>query len=515
MKQSTTQNSKNIAIIGSGFGGLSAACYLAQAGHKVTVYEKNEQLGGRASVKRADWFTRDMGPSRYLMPDLFEEFFSDFGKDISDYLSLTKLDPSYKVYFKDDLKHPMIDVSSDIEKNRETFESLEPGSTDTLHTYLQSAKIQYDIGINWFVKKNYNSIFDFINLETLINAFKLKITTNIGKYVKRYFASDYMQKIMQYPMIFLWSPLYQTPAMYNLMTYVDFGMWVWYPQWGMWSLVQALVQLGTELWVEYRTDSEVTKIHTTPVEYKWRTLWKNKTSKVTALELQSGEIVQVDHIVSNADMHWTETQLLDTADQTYDEAYRDKHVLAPSGFCIYLGLDRKVDWLDHHTLIFNQDREKSNKEIFGSAEYPSDPSYYICCPSKSDPNVAPEWSENLFVLVPFPSRVTMDDDAKQAYADKILTDAERILGQDLRSHIVYQEIFWPDEFTSRYHAYGGNALSGWAHLFRQTAIFRPTNVSKKVEWLFYAWGYTNPGIWVPICIISGKLASERVGENMI
>ncbi len=502
---------KKIAIIGSGFGGLSAACYLAKAGHAVTVYEKNEQLWGRASVKKADWFTRDMGPSWYLMPDLFENFFADFGKDVQDYLALTRLDPSYKIYFKDDTETPVIDVHTGVEKNRELFESLEPWSMDALKEYLEKAEVQYNIGMNEFVQKNYDSIFDFFNKRMMLDGLKMNIHTTIWKYVKKYFKSDKMQKIMQYPMLFLGSPPYETPALYNLMSYVDFGMGVWYPQWGMGSLVKALVDLWTELWVTYRTWAEVKTIHSTP-EPKTRKRWKHK-SKVTGLSLASGETIAFDEIVSNADMHRTETKLLESSDQTYNEAYRKKHTLAPSGFCVYLGLDKKVEWLEHHTLIFNEDREQNNQEIFKTATYPTDPSYYICCPSKTDPDVAPAWSENLFFLVPFPSRVTMNDEQKQIYRDKLLADAEKVLGQSLTDHIVHEEIFGPDEFSSRYHAYGGNALSGWAHTFSQTAIFRPNNVSKKVKGLYYAWWYTNPGIWVPICIISGKLASKRVAEH--
>ena len=501
---------KNIAIIWSWFGWLSAACYLAKQGHQVTVYEKNEQLGGRASVKKADGFTRDMGPSWYLMPDLFESFFSDFGKDVHDYLELTRLDPSYKIYFKNNITHPVVDIAAELEKNFPLFESLEPGSVEQLKKYLKSAETQYHIGMNEFVQKNYDSIFDFFNRRMMVDGMKMNIHTNIWAYVKRFFKSDEIQKIIQYPMIFLWSPLYETPALYNLMSYVDFGMGVRYPKGWMGSLVKALVDLGTELGVTYHTDSEVTSIHSTdlPPTRKRR----KKKSKITGLTLSSGEKVEADMIVSNADMHRTETQLLHSQNQTYDETYREKHVLAPSGFCIYLGLDKKIDGLDHHTLVFNEDRETNNEEVFKTKKFPSDPSYYICCPSKTDDTVAPAWSENLFFLVPFPSRVTMNDEQKAKYRNKIIADAEALLGQKISDHIIHEEVFGPDEFGARYHAYGGNALSWWAHLFKQTAIFRPNNVSKKVEGLFYAWGYTNPGIGVPVCMISGKLASMRVHD---
>lgn len=502
---------KNIAIIGSWFGGLSAACHLAKAGHKVTVYEKNKQLWWRASVKQAKWFTRDMGPSRYLMPDLFEQFFSDFGKDITDYLSLTKLDPSYKIYFKDDKTTPTIDVSSNLEKNYELFESIEPGSMKALAKYLEKSEVQYHIGMNEFVQKNYDTIFDFFNKRMIFDGLKMNVHTTIWAYVKKYFKTDKMQKIIQYPMIFLGSPPYETPALYNLMSYVDFGMGVWYPKWWIGSLVKALVRLGTELGVEYKTSAEVTKIESEPLPKTWKR--RKRKSKVHAISLHTWEKIQVDAVVSNADMHWTETQLLEKKEQTYDENYRKKHILAPSGFCIYLGLDKKIKWLDHHTLIFNQDREQNNKEVFKTATYPSDPSYYICCPSKTDTSVAPNWAENLFFLVPFPSRVTMNNEEKKLYRNKIITTTEEILGEKLEEHILHEELFGPDDFAERYHAYGWNALSWWAHTFRQTAIFRPNNVSKKVEWLYYAWWYTNPGIWVPICLISGKLASMRIRDD--
>ncbi len=502
---------KNIAIIGSWFWGLSAACYLAKAWYNVTVYEKNEQLWGRASTKKANWFTRDMWPSWYLMPDLFEQFFSDFDKKIEDYLTLTKLDPSYRIYFKDDTKTPYIDVSSTLEKNRELFENIEPGSMKSLKEYLAKSEVQYHIGMDEFVQKNYDSIFDFFNKRMMIDGMKMNVYSTIWTYVKKYFKTDKMQKIIQYPMIFLWSPPYETPALYNLMSYVDFGMWVRYPQGGMSSLVNALVSLWTELWVQYKTNSEVTRIQTTPLPKTWKR--RKRKSKISSLTLISWETIEVDDIVSNADMHWTETQLLESENQTYNEKYRGNHTLAPSWFCMYIWLDKKVTWLNHHTLIFNQDWDQNNKEVFKSKVFPTDPSYYICCPSKTDNNVAPGWHENLFFLVPFPSRVNMNEEQKKSYKDKLIATTEKILWEKIEWHIIHEELFWPDEFTSRYHAYGWNALSWWAHTFRQTAIFRPNNVSKKVEGLYYAWWYTNPGIGVPICIISGKLASMRIKDE--
>lgn len=500
---------KRIAIIGSWFGGLSAACYLAKAGHDVHVYEKNECLGWRASSYSEDGFRRDMWPSRYLMPDLFESFFHDMDRDISDYLELVHLSPSYQIRFKDHPTHPVVRIYDDLEKNRALFEELEPGSTDVLKKYIEKSGEQYHIAMDNFVSKNFSTIWDFFDRKIALKGMKMNIYTTIGKYVEKYFRSDEMQKIIQYPMVFLGSPPYRTPAIYNLMTYVDFWMGVWYPQGGFKALVDAFVCVGEELGVTYHIDSEVAKI-ITHNQKRSRRQWNRKSATVTGIQLANNTVIDCDYVVSNADMHRTETKLLGEVEQTYDQAYRDRHVLSPSGFIMYLGMDKEIEWLDHHTLVFSQDREKSNEEIFDTRTPPSDPSYYICRPSVSDPDIAPEGKDNLFVLVPFPSRISMDEEALQAYKEKVLDDMERYLEQPIRQHIISERLFWPDQFSQRYHALGGNALAGGAHLFSQTAIFRPQNMSKKVAWLLYAWGYTNPGIGIPICVISGKLASQRI-----
>ena len=495
-----------ISIIGSGFGWLSAACYLAKAWYTVHVYEKNEQLGWRASVKTAKGYTRDMWPSRYLMPDLFEKFFDDMWKDIHNYLDLTHLDPSYRIFFKDDSETPYIDIHQDMEKNRAALEALEPWSTDQLITYIAKSGEQYHVAMDHFVWKNYDSVRDLFTREGLIHWVKINIFESIGSYVKKRFNNEKIQKIIQYPMIFLGSPPARTPALYNLMTYVDFGMGVWYPQGGIGAVVQALVDIGKELWVTYHTHSEITQIHTTPTDTR---RWPR--SKTTGLSLADGTYIASDYIISNADMHHTETQLIkNTALHTYPDNFWTNHTLAPSGFIIYLWLDTKLKHVKHHTLVFAPDREQHHTEIFDEGVFPTDPSLYICCPSQTDPSTAPAWWENLFVLVPFPSRVSMSPEQMEAYSKMVLHTCEKVLWEDITGHIVHKEYFGPDEFTSRYHAYWWNALAGWAHIFSQSSILRPKNRSKHIQNLYYAWWYVNPGIWMPTCIISGKLAAERI-----
>lgn len=483
-------------VIGSWFGGLSAALYAAEQGHQVTVYEKNEQLGWRASVFEKNGFRRDMWPSRYLMPDLFETFFEDFGRKREDYLQIQKLSPSYRVYFKD-TEYDFVDVYDDLEKNREMFEKIEPWSMEKLYEYLEKAKYQYEIAMKGFVPKNYDSIWDFFTLRMAIEWSKLHVFENMKKYVKRYFKTPEMQKIMSYPLVFLGTAPDDAPALYNIMSYVDFGMGVYYPTGGVNAIVQGLVRMWKEYGIQYHTNSEVEKIM---IDDSWVATW---------IQLAGWSMISADRVISNADYHRTETQLVDTCRQSYPDKRWSKKTMAPSGFILYLGVKGKVENLDHHTLIFNQDRDQTFGQIFNKWEAPDDPSLYVCCPSKTDDTVAPEWDENIFILVPFPPNVEFTDEQQQAYRKKVLDVIESEIGETFQDRIVEERYFWVQDFKSRYHSYKGSAL-GLAHTLRQTAIFRPNTISKKVKNLLYCGGNTNPGIGMPMCLISGKLAVERI-----
>lgn len=439
-----------------------------------------------------------MGPSRYLMPDVFEQFFASFGKRREDYLTIEKLLPSYRVFFTGK-NRSMIDVYDELERNRDVFEVIEPWCMEVLKTYLAQAKYQYEVAMKEFVPKNYDSFLDFFNRRMAIEGVRLHVFEKMEKYVKRYFKTPKMQQIMQYPLVFLGTAPKDAPALYNIMSYVDFGMGVWYPEGGIYAIVQSLVRLGHEYGVTYHTDSEVTRI-----------VVENGTT--TGVELSGGEVISADRVISNADYHRTETQLLEPKRQTYPASYRKKRTMAPSGFIAYLGIKGRMQSLQHHTLLFSDDRNKNFGEIFDLKQPPSDPSLYICCPSKTDPTVAPEGDENMFILVPFPPDVILSDDEQQQYKKKIYTLIEQEIGETFQERIVEEQLFTTQDFTDRYHAYQGSAL-GLAHTLRQTSVMRPNTISKKVNNLLYAGGYTNPGIGMPMCLISGKLAFERIQKQ--
>lgn len=484
-----------VIIVGSGIGGLATACLLAKRGYEVKVIEKNEMLGGRASVFEAQGYRFDMGPSWYLMPDVFEHFFKLVGENIHDYLKLTKLGPSYRVFFKDENKS--VDCYSDLNKDLSTVEQLETGAAAALKKYLKLSEYQYNIAINNFMYKNYDSWWDFINWRSAIEGSKLSVFQPMHKYVRKFFHSEWMQKIMQYQLVFLGSSPYNTPALYNIMSHIDFNMGVFYPQGGIYEIIKALERIGKKLQVQYQLQTSIKEIVV-------------KAGKAIGVIKENGEFEEADIVISNADIQHTETQLVPKEWRSFSEAYWAKKILAPSGFILYLGINGKLPNLVHHNLIFSKDWQTNFDQIFAKPQLPSDPSFYVCVPSKTDSTVAPVGKENVFVLVPIAAGLELTDTDLANYKEKILnTMSETMNIPDLKDRIEYERIFAVQDFKDRYNSFQGSAL-GLAHTFNQTAIFRPNNVSKKVANLYYVGASTNPGIGMPICLISAELVLKRI-----
>ncbi len=491
------ESGKTVIVIGGGIGGLSLAAMLGKKGFHVTLLEKNEMLGGRAGLFKANGFTFDMGPSWYLMPDVFEHYFDLMGEKIEDHLALKRLTPSYRIFFKDS-PAGMINMYADREKDGETFEKLEPGSSVKFDEYLRRAKLNYEISKESFMYKNYDSIFDFLTLRVAIQGTKLSVFSTMDRFVRRFFKTETMQKIMQYTLVFLGSSPYNTPALYSIMTYIDFGMGVFYPTGGIYKIIESLVKIGEKNGVHYRTSSPVAEILT-------------ENGKAIGVRLESGEILSADIIVSNADIHHTETKLLKKEeDREHPESVWEKKTLSPSAFIMYLGFKDRVPSLTHHNLLFSRDWHKNFGEIFDHPQWPTDPSLYVCAPSVTDPSVAPEGKENLFVLVPMAPGIEYTEDEMNAYGEKILDLMQTELSiPNIRERIEFKRYFCGKDFKERYNSYKGSAL-GLAHTLMQTAIFRPNTISKKVKNLYYVGANTNPGIGMPICLISAELVYKRL-----
>jgi phytoene desaturase len=486
---------KRVVVVGAGFSGLASASLLAREGFEVLVLEKNASAGGRAQVYRKDGFTFDMGPSWYLMPDIFERFFSHFDRKPEDYYQTVRLDPSYRIFFgRDDY----VDISADFEANVALFESCETGAGEKLREYVRIAAYKYDAAINEFLYKDYRSIFDFFTRRTMTEGRKLHVFENIDRYASRFFKDERLRRILQYSMVFLGGSPANTPALYSLLSHVDFNLGVWYPVGGIGSVVEGMRKLAESLGVQFLFDHEVTRLGV-----RGRRLESILTNQSS---------FPADAVLMSADYAHSEIDLLLPPHQTYREDYWKKRVMAPSAVMLYLGFDGPVPNVLHHTLSFQHDWMKHFDAIFKAPAWPEEFSYYVCCPTKTDPSVAPPGCETMVLLVPVASALDDDDETRERFSDKAVGLLEDIAGEPLRDRIVSRTIFSQRDFRGAFNAYKGTAL-GLSHTLMQSAVFRPSHRSKKVDNLYYTGQYTHPGIGLSMALISAEVASKILADE--
>jgi len=486
----TTQRSA--LVIGSGFAGLSVASFLAKAGWKVTVLEKNASPGGRARQLKADGFLFDMGPSFYWMPDVFERYFEQFGKKVSDYYQLDRLDPSYRVYWQEGYT----DLSADFETLKKTFEAIEPGSGAQLEKYLQEALVKYEVGMGRFVQKPGLSLTEFMNWETISGALKLQLLTSISKHVAHHFKHPKLRQLMEFPVLFLGALPQDTPALYSLMNYADIKGGTWFPRGGMYAVVEAMYQLAIELGVAFKFNETVQSFTV-----------DSATGRISQVVSSFG-VFTADAVVSGADYHFTEQQLLPAAYRTYSESYWQKRVMAPSCLMYYVGLNKKLKDPVHHSLFFDVSFATHGHEIYKDPKWPTEPQFYVSVSSATDSSVAPPGCENIVFLIPVASGLSGDDETlREYYFKKIVARLEKQLGESIMDSIIYKKMYSVADFKDDYNSFKGNAY-GLANTLLQTAVFRPACRSKKVGNLFYTGQLTVPGPGVPPSLISGEVVAQ-------
>ena len=488
---------KKVIIIGSGFAGLSAASFMAKAGWDVSVLEKHKIPGGRARFMKADGFTFDMGPSWYWMPDVFERFFHQFGKKVSDYYELKRLDPSYRVYYPDG----PIDIPADFEALQSLFNSIEPGSGKQLEKFLAEAEYKYEVGVKKLVFKPGQSLTEFIDLDLIKGLFKLDVFRSMKSHVAKYFTHPKLVELMEFPVLFLGALPEHTPALYSLMNYADIKGGTWYPKGGMYRIVQGMYDLAVELGVRFHFEQNVTEI----------VIENAVAKKVIALSADGKEITyEADTIIGGADYHHIESQLLPVASRTYSDAYWDKRVMAPGCILYYVGLNKKLKGIQHHSLFFDTSFAVHGKEIYTTKEWPSDPLFYVSATSVTDASLAPEGCENLFLLIPVAAGLENDtEELRNRYFDMIIERMEKQFGQTIKEAVIYKKSFAQSDFISQYNAFKGNAY-GLANTLLQTAVLKPSCRSKKVKNLFYTGQLTVPGPGVPPSLISGEVVAGEV-----
>jgi len=478
-----------IIIIGSGFSSLAASSYLAKAGYNVTILEKNNAIGGRARKFDKDGFKFDMGPTWYWMPDVFEKFFLDFKKKPSNYYQLEKLSPAYQVYF-DTLNS--ITIPDNLEDIYKIFEDEEKGSSVFLKKFLKAAKFNYEVAINDLVYKPGESISELITFSTIakVNQFFKSISSDIRKNIK----SKKLIQILEFPVLFLGAKPSNTPSFYNFMNYADFGLGTWHPKGGMFEVVKAFVDLAFSLNVTIRVNQNVEKI----------VVEKGKVKGVVV----NNEFLDADIVISGADYQHTET-LLDDKHRMYSQKYWAKKTFAPSALLFYVGFDKKLQNVCHHTLFFDTDFDVHAVDIYDAPKWPKDPLFYASFPSITDTSFAPKGKEAATFLIPLAPGLTDIPEVREEYFTKILKRLEKLTNQKLEKDILFKESFCVNDFKTEYNSYKGNAY-GLANTLLQTAVLRPNIRSKKVKNLFFTGQLTVPGPGVPPAIISGKIVSDLV-----
>ncbi|MFD2698551.1 phytoene desaturase family protein [Mesonia sediminis] len=484
---------KNISIIGSGFAGLSAACYLAKAGHKVQVYEKNKSIGGRARQYRKDGFTFDMGPTWYWMPDVFERFFADFGKQPSDYYELIKLSPAYSIYFS---QNERITIGDTLDKIYAEFERIEPGSAKSLAKFIESAQDNYNIAIKDLVYRPGVSPLELITPETSLKIGQFFST--ISKQVRKRFKNPQLIQALEFPVLFLGAKPSDTPAFYNFMNYADLGLGTWHPKGGMFEVIRGIAQLAQDLGVSIHTDSNISKIEV------------DEQNQVKGLVCNEA-FIPSDIVLSGADYHHTES-LLDTNYRQYSEKYWSKKTFAPSSLLFYVGFDKKLKNVDHHTLFFDVDFKAHAYSIYDKPSWPEEPLFYASFPSKTDKMAAPEGQEAGIFLIPLAPGIEDNEQLRESYFDKILSRFEKITQQKVKKNTIFKTSYCVNDFVNDYNSYKGNAY-GLANTLLQTAFLRPKLKSGKVNGLYFTGQLTVPGPGVPPSLISGKLSAELIDKK--
>ncbi len=482
-----------ILIIGSGFSSLSAACYLSQAGHEVHIYEKNETVGGRARQMRTDdGYVFDMGPSWYWMPDVFERFFADFGHQVSDFYELELLDPAFEMVFPDRAK---FQVPATYSALRDKFESLEPGSATRLDQFMADAQFKYEVGMKKIVYKPGLSLLEFLDVDILRGALRFDLLSSFSSHVRKYFSNPQLLALMEFPVLFLGAMPRDTPALYSLMNYAGLKLGTWYPMGGFGKVIEGMARLARDLGVVIHCNSTVEKIVT-------------EGRKATHL-LINGRQEAMDAVLAGADYHHVERNLLQPAERNYSEQYWKKKVMAPSCLIFFIGLRKKIANIRHHTLFFEEDLIAHSKEIYKTPKWPEKPLFYVCCPSQTDPEVAPSGHENLFLLMPIAPGLEDSGAQHEHYYEMMMDRLEKHLDESVRQDVDYKKAYCIDDFVEDYNSFRGNAY-GLANTLMQTANLKPKIRNRQVDNLFYCGQLTVPGPGVPPSIISGKIAAQQL-----
>jgi phytoene desaturase len=484
------KNGKSVVIIGAGLGGLSAACRLAKLGFKVTVLEKNETVGGKVNFVESAGYKFDTGASLVTMRHIFDELFEFCGSNLADYLTLQKLEPICRYFWKDETK---FDASEDLLKTEEEIAKIEPQDVESFKKYLADSREKYEISERTFLAKSLNDLPSLIRPKNLPDLLKISSLKTLAKHNKCYFKSLKLQQLFNRFATYNGSSPYQIPATFALIPYVEFGLGAWYVKGGIYQTPKALEKLAIELGVEIQLNSEVEKIN----------ISDGKTNGVT---LKNDKLIESDFVISNADAIETYRNLL-------PKPKYQKREPSCSGFVLLLGVKKRFPMLAHHNIFFSEDYKAEFDAIFQQKIPAKDPTIYICATSRTDATQAPQDCENLFILINAPytnSNVNWKTEAK-TYRDQIVQKLEKLGLQDLEASIEFEQIITPEDFETKYHANKGS-IYGMSSNGVFSAFMRVPNRATDVKNLYFVGGVTHPGGGMPLVLLSGKMAAEMISK---
>jgi phytoene desaturase len=481
-------------VIGAGIAGFSAACYLAKFGFDVTILEKNDTVGGRARQFKAEGFTFDMGPSWYWMPEVFDNFFADFSKHTSDFYQLKRLNPSYRVYFNRGHK----DIPANIDDFLVLVESMEAGAAAKMKLFLEEAAYKYRVGMDKMVWKPGLSISELLDKELISGVLKLDVFKSMTAHIKSLFSNPDLIQLLEFPVLFLGDMPKRTPALYSLMNYADIKLGTWYPEKGMFQIIEGMQSVAKSLGIKIITNAEVSS-------------FEISEKNIHSVNTNKGNF-ESDVIVASADYNHIEQTLLPKSYRMYNDAYWNNRKMAPGSLIFYLGISKKVTSLLHHNLFFDEDFETHAEEIYDTPKWPSKPLFYVSVTSKTDELSAPEGCDNLFILIPVAPDLKSNEALREVYFNMVMDRLEAKINEPLRPYVIFKRSYAHEEFISDYHSYKGNAY-GLANTLMQTSVLKPKIKNRKLDNLYYAGQLTIPGPGVPPSIISGKVVATLIKKE--
>jgi len=490
----------NAAIIGAGLGGLSCAIRLQRAGYDVKIYEKNTRPGGRAAVLEEKGFRIDMGPTLVLMPEVLQSIFTDAGRDLSNYLTLKKLEPGYRIAFADGKEFLMTD---DTEKLARQIHDFASDADPAFYRYRQDVKDKFEFSRASFIERNFDSVFDLFTLKSLHSAIKIKPFGSAYGHAYSYFKNHYLAAAFSCQTLYLGDSPFRVPSLYNLLGYLEFTHGVYYPEGGIGRIPEALRDLFLDLGGTIQYGAEVASVAV-------------ENGCVTGVRLVDGALELADVVVSNRDIGASYKFHVAPADRkSMPDSKIDKLRYGQSCAMFYLGLNKKVEGLMHHNILLSSDFKKSCHQIFEEGVLPDDPLLYVCSPTKTDPSLAPKGKDIVYILALAPNlKGKVDWAVDLAKFRKRVFERLAKSGVSIdRKDIELERHFTPEDFESRYGSLYGNAF-GLGPDFLQSAAFRPSSRSKDVRGLYHVGASTHPGTGMPMVLMSGKLAGDRIQKEM-